>query len=194
MTNTNTALSCTLATLAIDQDNNLDLASLSPDSIAYLLEYGLNKTLQDASAGAIKAYGEAFSAGAKRTKVQTKLFDSGCELLDVEGDAVEVQYTAETFGKAVAHTKRAARLTALLAGNMRPSGLGSRLAGLDRIARDVAVEMIRAACKANGVKMPDADKLAEMAAALTAKNPAVMAEAERRQAMATTAIDLDSLA
>jgi hypothetical protein len=193
MTNNNQTLLSAVATLAIDSDNDLNLTTLSPDTIGYLLEYGLNKTLQDASAGAIKLYSDAHAAGEQRGKAHAKLFDSGCELIGREGDDAE-RMTSADFGKAVAQAKRAARLAALIAGTMRASGLGNRLSGLDRIARDVAVEMIRAAAKARGVKLPDVDKLAEMAAALVAKNPAVMVEAERRQAMASTAIDLDSLA
>lgn len=192
MTNAVTRLDCSLATLAIDADNELTLATLTPDSVAYLLEYGLNKSLQDASAGAIKAYGEAFAAS-PRSKAQTKLFDSGCELLDVEGDNAESAYTAESFGKAVANAKRAARLAAIMAGTMRPSGLGSRLSGIDRIARDIAVDMIRAACKARNVKLPDTEKLHEMAAALIAKDDKIMAEAQRRIDLTATAIDLSDL-
>lgn len=132
----------------------VDTDKITPAGIAYLLQYGWAKSLQDSAAGRKKA----MLAGDDETPPMTEE--------EAEAALVEIM------------TKRA---DAIVAGEVGQRAGGPRLTKLDRVMRNVAAEIIKTAAAKKGKKLPKGDAWQMLVSAYIEKNlDSVKAEAERR--------------
>jgi hypothetical protein len=128
--------------------------------LAYIIANGFKQSMTDASAMTKeqkqKAHADAVAA------------NPGVEI--TEAQAVEAK----------AHEQRTKRFADILAGNVGVGGGGPKLPQIDRVAREIAEEQIRAAVVARGLAMPKGDNLK----ALVEKRLAVAGDAIRTAAQA----------
>jgi len=149
----------------------LTVADIAPAGIAYLLQYGFAKSLQDSVSGRAKAMAEAKVKATGAPKYTQEEIDA-----DIEAKIV-------------------ARVGKILKGELDYGPAGSRLTGLARVKWDVAEEWVKAAIKAKGAKAPKGDEWKALVESYIAKYDAkVTAEAERRSAVPADGDDeLDGL-
>lgn len=181
-------------TLALPDDATIRVTDLPAGSVAYLLQYGLSKSLQDAASGLL---GRMTDLKAKvdngtATEADTKAYDKardGAKLSRTWADGA----APEAFGTAVADGAKAERLAKIMAGEMDIPAGTPRLSGLAKIMRDYAIEVLRNAYAAKKAAWPkESEVVNELVGKYLAKNGAkAQAEAERR--MATTAAEADDL-
>lgn len=166
----------------------LDLTTLSPASIAYLLSYGFAKSIQDAAAGLTAAASDAFKTGADT-------LDGMLKAMGTKGNdfVVPSDMTPEAFGKAYAQTKRLQRAEAIRLGTLGARATVATLDPIERLIQTIAKERLYGAFAAQGKKRPDGETLAKLIPLYRAKyGEAVRAEAEQRQA-AASAVDLSDI-
>lgn len=132
----------------------VDTDKITPAGIAYLLQYGWAKSLQDSVAGRKKA----MLAGDDETPPMTED--------EAEAKLIEIM------------TKRA---EAIVAGEVGQRSGGPRISKLERVMRNVAAEIVKAAAAKKGRKLPKGEAYQNLISAYIAKNEAaVREEAERR--------------
>ena len=143
----------------------VNVANITPAGIAYLLQYGWAKSLQDSVAGRKKA----LMAGDDETPPMSED--------EAEAKLVEIM------------TKRA---DAIVAGEVGQRAGGPRVTKLERVMRNVAAEIIKAAAAKAGKKLPKGEAWQTLVSSYVAKHEeAVREEAERR--METTAGEADDI-
>lgn len=113
---------------------------ITPAGIAYLLQYGFAKSLQDSVAGLKK------DVIANRARYESDIPD-GAAMSD------------EELAEVVLSDKMAERFADILAGKVGTRVGGQRLDPLARTMRDIAHEAIFAAAAKKGVKRPDGEAL-----------------------------------
>lgn len=166
------------------------VSSIPARSIAYLLQYGANKTGQDAASGLIAKAKDLHDAlvawnageGKEPSPANHKAFTGWCQEIGITGRGA-LDMTADAFGKAVATAKSSARWADVMAGKMDIPGTANRLGRIERMMRDIAEATIRGRCKARGAKVPASDALETLIDALLAKSDQralVEAEVSRR--------------
>lgn len=107
-------------------------------ALAYVISNGFKQSMTDASA---------------MTKEQK-------EKAHKEAQATHGEHiTMEQAVEAKAHEARTKRFADILAGNVGVGGGGPKLPALERVAREIAEEQIRAAVVAKGLAMPKGDNL-----------------------------------
>lgn len=129
-------------------------------AIVYVIANGFKQSMTDASAMTKEQKAKAL------TDAQTA--NPGVEI--TEAQAVEAR----------AHEQRTKRFADILAGNVGVGGGGPKLPQIDRVAREIAEEQIRAAVVAKGLAMPKGENLK----ALVEKRLAVAGDAIRTAAQA----------
>lgn len=129
-------------------------------ALAYVIANGFKQSMTDASA---------------MTKEQ-----KAKALTDAQAANPGVEITEAQAVEAKAHEQRTKRFADILAGNVGVGGGGPKLPQIDRVAREIAEEQIRAAVVAKGLQMPKGDNLK----ALVDKRLAVAGDAIRTAAQA----------
>lgn len=185
----------------------VDVSTINPQGIAYLLQYGVNQTCQDATASRrqkAKATWEAMHGAEAPKDTMLKAWKELAEYIGYSTDAC-ADMKLETFLDHVSDRAMSDRWADAHAGRMDVPGVSNRLTGMAKLMREIAEETITARAKARGMKLTteDAKRLAsnliERNDGETAK---IRAEAERRMAMvnemagqveSTIGGDLDSL-
>lgn len=137
-----------------DPGRMVPVAELPPASIAYLLQYGLNKTCQDAASGAIARIKEAVErrdannygtddSGKKAAAADAKAIADARKAIEAEGEIVSIE--PEAFARAYATALQAKRWRDVLAGEMDVPvpGRRQRRSAFDRIVHDLALAFIR---------------------------------------------------
>jgi hypothetical protein len=144
----------------------IDTADVTESGIAYLLQYGFAKSLQDSVAG-VKA-----------------------AMADETDESGEAKYNDAEIAVAL-HDKQQSRFEAIVAGTVGTRATGPRATPVETMMRNVAKEAIRVACVAQGRKLPKGEAMVALVDKYLSKHmAATRAEAERRIA-ATAGIDLD---
>jgi hypothetical protein len=156
--------------------------SLPPAAVAYLLQYGFGKSLQDAASGVVKATQAIVVAG-------------GEPLTVLQGEFPGV--ADEDLPRAAANAKMQARYEAILSGTVgtRMGTSGPKATSLDVEIGKVAREFLRKAAKTAGKTLPkaDSDDYKALLERYSAKNSQVIKdEAERRMGSAQVE-DLDDI-
>jgi hypothetical protein len=151
------------------QEFSVEVESLPKESIAYLLQYGWNQSLQDCIAGRAKAVAAEYLEGVKKGKP---------EQTPAEVKQMIVDDLLGTLGK---------RFDAIKAGTV-----GVRVGQPRDELRAIAKEMVAAAVKAKKATVTK-EKFAELVQnLLDTKREAVQAEADRRKAaQGTVEVELD---
>lgn len=145
----------------------VNVSAISEAGIAYLLQYGWAKSLQDSVAGRKKA----LLAGDDETPALTED--------EAEAKLVEIM------------TKRA---EAIVAGEVGQRAGGPRLTKIDRVMRNVAAEIVKAAAAKKGRKLPKGEAYQTLISAYIAKNEAaVREEAERRMEATQEEVDVEDI-
>lgn len=147
----------------------VNTSMLSDAGMKYLLAYGWAKSLQDSVAGRKKALmaGDAVA----HPPVPPMTED------EAEAKLVEIM------------TKRA---DAIVAGEVGSRSGGPRITKLERVMRNVAAEIIKAAAAKAGKKLPKGEAWQTLVSSYVAKHEdAVREEAERRMATTADEADLD---
>ena len=151
----------------------------SPEAIAYLLQYGFSKSLQDSVAGKLKV----FLAGVRNTSEDTAkgLPEWKAEPMTEDEAKVEIQRLL------------AERADDIRTGSVTRRAGGPRLRGIDWYIREVAKDFLAKAAAAKGKKLPaKAADLQPRLDAYTTKNAdKVRAEAQRRMDADNAAADTD---
>lgn len=147
----------------------LEVESLPKESIAYLLQYGFNQSLQDCIAGRAKAVATEYLEGVKKGKPEQS---------PAEVKQMIVDDLLGTLGK---------RFDAIESGTV-----GVRVGQPRDELRAIAKEMVAAAVKAKKATVTK-EKMAELVQnLLDTKRDAVQAEADRRKAaQGTVEVELD---
>lgn len=184
-----------------------DLAALPQVSRSYLVRHGFGKSLQDAiggvgptSAKLVLAHlaGEVLTEGEDKGK-PTKDAEAGAKLVATHGPRTEGESDeayATRIGALEVKSRMGARAQRILDGTMgetaERASKGPTLGTLDRFKRDVALELMRAAAKAKGNKLPTGDALQTLIGQVVdGKKAAFIAdEAARRLALAEAGDDL----
>lgn len=145
----------------------IDESRIAPKGIAYLLQYGLNQSMQDSIAG-----------------LRKKVLENVKEYRDDIEDGSAM--TDDEVAAAVIEAKLTERFNAIVAGTVGTAGGGTRLTGEAKLTRDVAMERLKAIAVSRKVTLP---KEAEKINALIDKHlskpenaEAVKAEVARRMA------------
>lgn len=162
------------------QEYAVQVESLPPQAIAYLLQYGFAQSLQDSIAGLAKATTEDWNARRTAAEAGGLTFDERLE--DTVFSAINGQLLK--------------RLDAIVAGT-----IGTRTASAPRDpyaaeCRKIAREMLTGALRAKGIAMPkDKAKVEELLANIQEKYSArINAEARTRlEAKSSIVIDADDL-
>ena len=151
----------------------LALADIAPEGLAYLLQYGFSKSLQDSVAGKLKV----FMDGAKDDKGGWK-----------------AEPMSEDEARAEINKLLAERADDIRTGSVSRRSGGPRLKGLDWYMREVAKEFLAKFAKDKGKKLPSkAEDLAPILAQYTTKNESkIREEAQRRMDQANAMTDDDS--
>jgi hypothetical protein len=150
----------------------VEINTLSPEALAYLLQYGWAQSLQDSIAGRAKAVREEYAKNQP----------------EAEEDEVLAAIKADVAGTL------AKRMDAILSGTIGQSQgkAPTLLPGRSKEFRAVTREWLAAWAKSKGKKLPKADT-PEYAALVTkfaeAKSADIQAEAERRMAGADVELD-----
>lgn len=159
-------------------DFTIQISSLLPNTKAthYLLNYGLNKSLQDAIAG---RKGEL--------KAQKVVLEDGT-VTD------EAKYSETEIG-VILHDEQEARFNAILEGTIGTRTSTPRPTKEETIVKQIVMERLKAGAVRLGKSLPKGEQLAALVAAYSAKNAeGLKAEAERRMASHNAeAADLDGL-
>lgn len=180
-------------------DKALALGDFNPKGIAYLLQYGLNKSLQDSVAGTKKILTDAYIAqfNGLPNEDQVKEMKTAAGDLGVDLDNFPENLDCDTFVAKVIEVRRNARLHDIINGVMGESkGRAPALTPLERHMKDFAIETIRNACLTHNKPMFKGETLAVAVMQFLTKNEKkARAEAERRIAAAAKndSVDLDFL-
>jgi hypothetical protein len=144
-------------------------------ALAYVISNGFKQSMTDASA---------------MTKEQKE--KAWKEAQATHGEHITLEQAVE----AKAHEARTKRFADILAGNVGVGGGGPKLPALERVAREIAEEQIRAAVVAKGLAMPKGDNLKALVdKRLSVAGDAIRAAAQSRidaakNAVADLGIDL----
>lgn len=146
-------------------DFQIEVSSAAPHVVAYLMNYGLNKSLQDAVAG-------------RKGELKAEM------VKDAEGaDTAERKYSDEEVA-VILHDEQKARFDTILNGTIGSRGPGApRPSKVETVMNQIAVERLRAAAIAKGKKLPKlgSDEFKNLVGkVLEANGEAIKAEAERR--------------
>jgi hypothetical protein len=191
-----TYIKCAADTLTAPADRTIEIGTLHQKAVAYLLQYGLNKSLQDSVSGHAKVLADLFANAniGALGKDGMKLWAKALADADVT-EQTALALGSDAFADMVIAFRQAKRLAAILAGRMEVGTTGARLSGIDKIMHDIAIEDIRKACVKARKTMPTGEALAGFVTKLLAKADArIRAEAMRRMALDADAVDLDDLA
>lgn len=154
-------------------DFDVHVTDLPNTAIAYLLQYGFAKSLQDSVAGL-----------AKKTREELAKSDP-----DADEEEIDLQ-VEETVGDA-----QRKRFDAILSGTVGRTSTGPRAQGIDRVMRDVAKEWIAAGCATHKKTMPTkAAELNPMIDGVLAKHGDAIRDEASRRIEAKPTIELDIFA
>lgn len=152
-------------------DFTVAISELSPKAAHYLLNYGLNKSLQDAVAG-------------RKGELKAEVAEDG------------TPKHSDTEIAVILHDEQKARFDAILSGTIGTRGTGApRPSKLETVIGQVALERLRAGAVRLGKALPKGEQFATLKAAYVAKNvESLTAEAERRMSVhSAEADDLSAL-
>ena len=157
-------------------DFTIPLSDLIADklpALAYLANYGLNKSLQDAVAG-------------RKGELRAALNGENDQGLDPDAR----KYSDEEVA-VILHDEMKARFDAILSGTVGTRGPGKpRASKLESVMSTVATERMKAAAAKAGKSLPKGEALVELRTKYIAKFEAeIRAEAERRMADAASGAD-----
>ena len=126
--------------------DTIDLGSIHPAGIAYLLHYGWNQSRQDVVAGKandVKATFQALRDGTA-TPAQTKRFNGWAKDLGYDPAALLRGWSADAVADEVLAYITAERESDILSGKMDIPGQTNRFTGIDRLVRDKAMIWLKA--------------------------------------------------
>lgn len=169
------------------------VADIPPTSIAYLIQYGTNKTGQDAASGALAKAKEAHDTetawnngeGKEPSEAIHKAFVGWCKDLGLSTMAA-LDLSADTFARQVATMLSQARWVNVMSGKMELPGTISRLSQIDRVMAEIAESTLKARAKARGLKAT-AEQLKTLVPQLLASP-----EGERIRELAIARIDAEA--
>lgn len=149
-------------------------SDLVPEAVAYLLQYGANKTGQDAASGLLKRAETIHKAIAdgKADDVARKAYAGFCKDIGVSLDG-GLALPAEEFSRRVATAASESRWADVVAGKMDIPGTGNRLSGIERIVRDLTENVLRQRAKARGRTL-DAETLRMLVGQMMARDDETM--------------------
>jgi hypothetical protein len=138
--------------------DTVDVTTIPAQGIAYLLQYGVNKTTQDAVSGLKARVAEAWQAyrDGKADKAHTKAMAGYAKTLGYTVDAI-CQWPLEDLTTRLVNKESSDRWNDVMSGKMDIPGSGNRLSGLARMAYDIAEGVIKARAKARNMKLTDAN-------------------------------------
>ena len=182
-----------------DDNTNVAWDDLTDAGRAYLAQYGMSKSLQDAASGTQSLAISAWLNVVNGKTLKAELVKPAAALVKKARDDYGLLATsyadAATYANAVVKAQKDERLAAILSGDVSVGTSGPRLKGLDAVMRDVAIEMLRNAYGAKGMKFPaDAGTLKTLIAGLLAKRGEdIRNEAQRRMDVAIVGDDADDI-
>jgi hypothetical protein len=119
-------------------DTTISVADLLPQAIAYLLQYGLSKSAQDAVAGVTKRVETWYETGCPEGQIDDLLTKAGLDFDDTRA------LSADDGTRAIVKALQAKRLESILAGTIGGGGSrGPRAVGLERWVERVAEVWLR---------------------------------------------------
>lgn len=162
--------------------DTVDVTTIPAQGIAYLLQYGVNKTTQDAVSGLKARVAEAWQAyrDGKADKAHTKAMSGYAKTLGYAADEIAA-WSLDGLTTRLVNKESSDRWNDVMAGKMDIPGSGNRLSGLARMAYDIAEAIIKARAKARNTKLTDANLEMLVVAFLAGpEGDAVRVEAQRR--------------
>lgn len=180
-------LSITIAGTGIleSASGKVDVATVSPAGLAYLLGYGLNKSLQDSVSGVAKDIADA------------KGDDWAAFVKEAQANAADVNIDSRVdVSNVILAARRAARLAKILAGDVGTSVRGPALRGVDKFAAEIAGEMLDNQAAKKKQPKPTGDNRKDLIAKLLASDkygPDIRSKAQARFDEANVEFDLDAI-
>ena len=127
----------TTATELVFGDTTISAADLLPQAIAYLLQYGLNKSAQDAVAGVTKRVETWYETGCPEGLIDDLLAKADLDFDDTRA------LSADEGTRAIVKALQTKRLESIRAGTLGGGSRGPRAVGLERWVERVAEVWLR---------------------------------------------------
>ena len=164
-----------------------DMATASPEAIAYVVSFGFRQALSDATAGLPKAITAAWDYRNAEGDA-AKPYEGYCNVAGLDPDTARSMALGAFIGAVCAGARRA-RYDRIMSGTMgQRASTGPRPDSGEKLVNTVAREFLVAAAKRANKTLPKGEELAAMLERYRAANiDAIKAEVERRQAVPVAA-------